>query len=129
MAVIVYGMDMPETCDECRFYYETFCHAEDRLAGPGFTRPEWCPLRYKYIKKYATQKELSTRRDVVMDRVKTRQQRVYYERKNAGCCVLCGQKDFRTEYLHKINCEWCAKHISQLSKMRNQRKKENVHKR
>lgn len=128
MAVIVYGMDMPTSCVECKFQNARVCKCADRPVLLNDERPEWCPLKYKYMKQYETDLERCTRKKVVMDRIKTRQERIYYERKNAGCCVLCGQKDFRTEYLHKINCEWCAKHISQLSKIREQRKKENVHK-
>ena len=128
MAVIIYGMDMPDACQSCPFCYDRFCRISNRWLDSECSIPEWCSLRYEYMSRYATAKEKAERKQVVLDRVLKRQQKVYFERKAAGCCVQCGMKDFRTEYLHKITCEKCAKKNKIMTQAREARKKQNVHK-
>ena len=48
MSVIVKGMEMPESCRECRFLVDYWCYAKlaHGVPGPMFMdhRPDWCPL-------------------------------------------------------------------------------------
>lgn len=55
MSVILHGVDMPKTCQECKFYewcsykpmyyLRRFCLAADRKMEDGVKgRPNWCPL-------------------------------------------------------------------------------------
>ena len=43
-------MDMPDSCEECRFAVDGWCYAiradDDQPSELSFlTRPEWCPLK------------------------------------------------------------------------------------
>lgn len=47
MAVLIKGMDMPESCHVCVGGYGGFCFvapAESDGACPEHGRPDWCPL-------------------------------------------------------------------------------------
>lgn len=45
MSIYIKGMEMPQTCNECRFAIDNYCYAVVRykhLSGGG--RANWCPL-------------------------------------------------------------------------------------
>lgn len=45
MSVLVRGMDMPKTCNECRFSVDGWCYAAPfPIGGTLSERPENCPL-------------------------------------------------------------------------------------
>ena len=47
MSVLIMGMKMPENCINCRFSYESICHATEYGEDVDYMmehRPDWCPL-------------------------------------------------------------------------------------
>ena len=45
MAIMIKGMEIPETCCDCNFNIAGWCVADlasERIEFPG--RPDWCPL-------------------------------------------------------------------------------------
>ena len=49
MSVLIKGMEMPKSCDDCRLNNGISCYAvpeytEDGVVGRTDDRPEWCPL-------------------------------------------------------------------------------------
>lgn len=49
MSVLIKGMEMPSSCDDCRLTNGISCYAvpeytEDEVVGRTDDRPDWCPL-------------------------------------------------------------------------------------
>ena len=49
MSILIKGMEMPQSCDDCRLNNGISCYAvpeytEDGVVGRTEDRPDWCPL-------------------------------------------------------------------------------------
>ena len=49
MSILIRGMEMPKSCDDCRLNNGISCYAvleytEDGVVGRTDDRPDWCPL-------------------------------------------------------------------------------------
>lgn len=54
MSVTIKSMDLPNSCEQCRFAVDGWCYANDRANVEPlsrFDRPKWCPLGQDKKKK------------------------------------------------------------------------------